>query len=288
MSSILEAVNVTKSFGANTALQDISVQFEEGRIYGLLGRNGAGKTTFLNLITAKFGTTSGKILYRGKDVWEDLHAQSQICYMTERNMFPKDFKVRQLFETAEDFYSGFDMSYAKYLADKFKLDMGKKFKTLSKGYESICKIIMALASDCQLVLMDEPVLGLDAAVRDEFYRIFLEDFAKKPRTYIISTHLIEEVSGIIEEAVIIKSGRLLMKKSVEEMLEMGYCAAGKSDNVDRYTEGRKVIHQEMVGNFKTATIFEPAGQRDTDKAAKLDVEIVPMQLQKLFVHLTGE
>jgi len=289
MSDILLQVDgVSKIFGKNSALKEVSVSFEEGKIYGLLGRNGAGKTTLLNLITAKFAATSGRIHFKNEPVWENPHVQSRICYMTEKNMFPKDFKVKQLFKTAEAFYEGFDSSYALQLAENFRLDTDKKFKHLSKGFESIVKIIIALATSCPLVLMDEPVLGLDAAVRDEFYRVFLENFSRKPRTFIISTHLIEEVSSIIEEAVIIKSGELLLKKSVEELLQMGYCAAGKSDCVDRYAEGRKIIYKEMVGNFKTVTVFEPAAQKDVQAASNLGVELVPVQLQKLFVHLTGD
>ncbi|MDP4094348.1 MAG: ABC transporter ATP-binding protein [Bacillota bacterium] len=288
MGNILEINNVSKTYGKTAALEAINVSFEEGKIYGLLGRNGAGKTTLLNLITNKFEATTGEILLGKESVWENPNAQSKICYMTEKNMFPKEFTVLQLLKSSFDFYENFDLEYALNLAEQFKLNIGKKFKTLSKGFESITKIIIALSTDCPLVLMDEPVLGLDAAVRDKFYRIFLDNFARKPRTFIISTHLIEEVSGIIEEAVIIDSGRLLLKKPVEEMLQMGYCVAGKSNNVDKYAEGRKVVHSEMVGNFKTITIYEPVSQRDNQTAASLDLEIVPVQLQKLFVHLTGD
>lgn len=288
MSSVLEIENITKIYGKKEALKDLNIKLNDNKIYGLLGRNGAGKTTLLNLITNKICATSGQIRYMNENVWENEKAQRNICYMSEKNMFPKDIKVKEIFETAKLFYPDFNMEYALKLAATFKIDLKKKFKSLSKGYESMVKIVIALASNAPLVILDEPVLGLDAAVRDVFYQVLVEDFAENPRTFIISTHLIEEISDLIEEAIIIKDGTLLFQKPVEEILQMGYCVAGKAVNVDNYTKGRKVIHEDLVGNFKTATIFESDDKKDTLMAKELEVDIVPMQLQKLFVHLTAE
>jgi len=288
MSNILEVQNITKSYGSKNALNNVSIKLQENKIYGLLGRNGAGKTTLLNLITNKICATSGQILYMNENVWENGKVQSNICYMTEKNMFPKDMKVKEILETGKLFYPEFDMEYALKLAGIFKIDLKKKFKNLSKGYESMVKIVVALASNAPLVIFDEPVLGLDAAVRDIFYRVLVENFAEKPRTFIISTHLIEEVSDLIEEAIILKEGNLLFQKPVEDILTMGYCVAGKASNVDTYTKGRKVIYEENVGNFKTATIFESEENKNVGLAKELEADIVPMQLQKLFVHLTAD
>lgn len=288
MNNVLEVQSVIKSYGKKNALNNVSLKLDENKIYGLLGRNGAGKTTLLNMITNKISATSGKILYMNENVWENGKVQSNICYMSEKNMFPKDMKVREIFETGKLFYPEFDMGYALNLADIFKIDLKKKFKNLSKGYESMVKIVVALASNALLVILDEPVLGLDAAVRDIFYKVLVENFAEKPRTFIISTHLIEEVSDLIEEAIILKEGNLLLQKPVEDILRMGYCVAGKASNVDAYTKGRKVIYEENVGNFKTATLFESEENKNVGLAKELEVDIVPMQLQKLFVHLTAE
>lgn len=288
MTTILEISNITKIYGKKEALADVSFTLNENKIYGLLGRNGAGKTTLLNLITSKLAADKGHITYMGQEVWENDTVQNKIFYMTEKNMFPKEMKVREIFDTCKLFYSGFDMEYALKLSELFKIDLKKKFKSLSKGYESMVKIVAALSSNTPVVILDEPVLGLDAAVRDVFYRVLVESFSEKPRTYIISTHLIEEIADLIEEAIIIKEGKLLFHKPVEEILQMGYCAAGKASNVDSYTKGRKVIFEEQIGNFKTATIFENPDKKDSTKAGELDVDIVPMQLQKLFIHLTAE
>jgi len=288
MSNTLEVKNITMKYGKKEALSDVSLSLGENKIYGLLGRNGAGKTTLLNLITNKIFATSGEILYMNENVWENEKVQKNICYMSEKNMFPKDMKVKEIFETGKLFYPDFDMEYALKLTDVFKIDLKKKFKSLSKGYESMVKIVIALASNAPLVILDEPVLGLDAAVRDIFYKVLVENFAEKPRTFIISTHLIEEISDLIEEAIIIKDGRLLFQKPVEDILKMGFCVAGKASNVDMYTKDRKVIHEEVVGNFKTATLFEKDDKKDIALAKELEVDIIPMQLQKLFVHLTAE
>lgn len=288
MSYILEVNNISKSYGKQLALDNISFKLTEGKIYGLLGRNGAGKTTFLNILTNNIPETSGDILFDSENVWENASVQSKIYYMTEKNLFPKDMKIKEIFKTSAMFYPEFDMDYALSLAQTFKINLKKKYKTLSKGYESLCKICIALASNAQFVILDEPVLGLDAAVRDLFYKILIENFTKTSRTFLISTHLIEEIADIIEEAIILKNGKLLLHSPVEEILTSGYCVAGKSENVDNYSKGKRIINEELVGNFKTTTIFETKNTSDLELAKELDVEIVPMALQKLFVHLTAE
>lgn len=283
----IQIKNISKKYGNVNALNDVSISIEDKKIYGLLGRNGAGKTTLLNILTNKIYPTSGEILINSENIWENQCIQSQICYMTEKNLYPREMKVLDIFKSAQITYDNFDMDMALNLASYFKLNIKKKNKSLSKGFESILKIIVCLASNAPVAIMDEPVLGLDAAVRDEFYKILLENYVQNPRTLIISTHLIEEISSLIEEAIILHKGRILVKKPVDKLLEEGYCATGKAENVDRYCEGRNVIHSETIGKFKNNTVLEPYEKRDMEYASQLDIEIMPISLQKLFIHMTG-
>lgn len=283
----IEIKNISKKYGSINALNNISITIGDKKIYGLLGRNGAGKTTLLNILANKTPQTSGEILINSKNAWENQNIQCQICYMTEKNMFPREMKIVDIFKSAQMIYDNFDMDAALNLAAHFKLNVKKKNKSLSKGFESILKIIVCLASNTPVVIMDEPVLGLDAAVRDEFYKILLENYAQNPRTFIISTHLIEEISSLIEEAIILHNGKVLIKKPVDELLEEGYCATGKAENVDLYCKGRNVIHSERIGKYVNNTIIEPYQQRDIRYASQLDIEITPISLQKLFIHMTG-
>lgn len=185
--------------------------------------------------------------------------------------------------TGRAFYKGFDKNEAIRLAHEFKLDINKKVKGLSTGYSSIYKLITALCVDVPYVFLDEPVLGLDANHRDMFYKILLESYAARPRTIVISTHLIEEISAIIEEIVIIKEGARHQSAKREELLQGGYCISGKASDVDAYVQGKEVIGIDALGGLKTAYILGKCDQ----SAVGANLEVSKMDLQKLFIQLTN-
>ena len=131
----------------------------------------------------------------------------------------------------------------------------KGFKALSKGYQSIFKLIIALSLNVPYVIFDEPVLGLDANHRELFYSLLLKEFENNERTLIIATHLIEEVSNIIEEVVLIDKGKILLQETVEELLEKGYSISGVAQEVDHYCEGKNVIGYDELGGLKIAYVL---------------------------------
>lgn len=286
--AILETKNLTKSYGAIHALKDFSISLESNRIYGLLGRNGAGKTTFLNLITSRIFADNGEITVLGQNVVENQDVLAKMCYMPEKNLFIPSMKVSEIISSAAKFYETFDMEYALTLCKRFDLSTKKKFKSLSRGYESIVKVIIGLASRAPITIFDEPVLGLDAAVRDLFYRELIEDYANAPRTYIISTHLIEESADVFEEILIIKEGTLIEHLSVEELKERACYVSGKIDVVDSAISGLNVLHSEMIGNVKVSVIFDKLTEDRQKKLSGYDVDISPVSVQKIFIYLTDQ
>lgn len=278
------AINhVSKQFNKVHALEDVTLQFEEGKIYGLLGRNGAGKSTLLNLISNRLFPTAGEITINGRPACENDQAQRLVYLMSEKTFYPETMRVKEVFDWTGRFYKGFDKNEAIRLAHEFKLDITKKVKGLSTGYSSIYKLITALCVDVPYLFLDEPVLGLDANHRDMFYKLLLESYAARPRTIVISTHLIEEISGIIEEIVIIKEGRVIKAQNCEELLSQGYCVSGKASDVDAYVQGKEVIGIDALGGLKTAYIM---GQCDKS-ALDANLEVSKMDLQKLFIQLTN-
>lgn len=281
---MIEVKNVTKQFGAVKALENINLTFEEEKIYGLLGRNGAGKTTLLNLITNRIFPTSGEVLIDGETAVENDSAQEKIYFMSEQNLYPENSTVLGVFKNAQLFYPGFDHKYAIELCKKFALDPKKKVSQLSTGYTSIYKLITALSVQVKYVFLDEPVLGLDANHRELFYQILLENYARNPRTIVISTHLIEEVSSVLEEVVIIKNGTVIRKQTMEEIMESGYSVSGTAAAVDAYIKGKKVLGSETLGGLKTASILGRPKANELPQG----IEVSKMDLQKLFIQLTND
>ncbi|MFA5659068.1 MAG: ABC transporter ATP-binding protein, partial [Oscillospiraceae bacterium] len=253
--SMVKVNNITKCYKDVTALKNFSVEFEEGKIYGLLGRNGAGKSTLLNLITNRIFPTEGEVTVDGENVLENDNALSKIYGMSEKNVYPEDFKVKAAFKWTKEFYPEFDMDYAQELSKKFLLDTKKKLNGLSTGYTSIAKVIMALASNAPIILLDEPVLGLDANHRDLFYKLLVEDYSKNPRTIVISTHLIEEVAMVIEQVVIIKNGEKILDEPTETVLSKGYSISGPAGRVDEFSKGKQILGEDAIGGLKTVHIM---------------------------------
>lgn len=279
----ITCTQVSKTFKDIRALDNVSLSFEEGKIYGLLGRNGAGKTTLLNCITGRLFPTGGEIRVDGELSMENEKALRKLFYMGQQELYPEEMTVQKVFAWTKLIYGNFDTEYAYALCEKFGLNPKKKTSKLSTGYRSIYKLITALAVDVPYLLLDEPVLGLDAGHREMFYRELLESYGRNPRTIVLSTHLIEEAASLLEEVIILHNGRVMCHKTCEELLHSGYTVSGKQSEVDAFVAGKQVLSQQSIGGLKTAVIY---GQPEKDMPETL--ETGRMDLQKLFVAMTEE
>lgn len=268
---------LSKQYGPVTALDGVSLSLEDGKIYGLLGRNGAGKSTLMKLMSDRIRPTAGEILVDGKSVHNNA---GRIYMMSEENLYVDSMKVRDIFRWTGEFYGGFDQALADRLCEEFELNPKKKATSLSTGYKSICKLITALCVDADYIFMDEPVLGLDAGHRELFYRSLLETYADRPRMFLLSTHLIEEVAGVIEDVIIIDKGKILRTDSVENLLRSGYNITGAAAAVDDYCRGKEVLGCDTVGGIKTAAVLGRA------EAVPAGLTVSPLDLQKLFIRMT--
>lgn len=278
----IQIKNVTKKYKDVTALDNVSFSFEYGKIYGFLGRNGAGKSTLINIIANRIFADSGEITIDDIPAKENMKIHDKIFCMSEADLYDKSLKVKELFKWIDRFYDDFDKAKAFEIAGKFNLDTNRKFKALSKGYQSIFKLTVALSLNVPYVIFDEPVLGLDANHRELFYELLLKDYETNERTIIIATHLIEEVANIIEEVILIDKGKVLLQDNVGSLLETGYSVSGLADEVDTYCVGKNVIGYDELGNLKIAYVL---GEK-TPLPKTGNLSLSAMNLQKLFVKLT--
>lgn len=279
----IELKNVSKSFGGVKALSDVSVSFGGGKIYGLLGSNGAGKTTMLNIITNRLYADSGEVLIDGERAPGRDRALGKVYMMAEQNLFPDSMKVKAAISVTADFIPGFDTELALELGKKFGLPLNKKVKALSTGYASILRIVLALSAGTPYVIFDEPVLGLDAQHRDMFYRLLMEHCGGGEQTVIISTHLIQEAAPLIEHAVIIKDGEIIRNAPAEELKGAAHTVTGPAGLVDGYTAGRRVLSATSIGGLKTACV-----EGEPDARVPAGLEVSPMGLQDYFISLMNE
>lgn len=280
----IEIKNVSKSFGSTRALDQVSLSIAEGKIYGLLGNNGAGKTTLLNIITNRLYPDNGEVLIDGGLVADNDRALGKVFLMGEQNLYPDDMRVNKAFAVTRLFYPNFNIQYANELACRFELNTKKKITSLSTGYASIFRFVLALSVNTPYLLLDEPVLGVDAQHRDMFYKLLIEKYSENPCTILISTHLIQEVANLIEHALIIKNGRIIKDMPREELLESGYTVSGPAALVTSYLSGRKVLSVSSLGGLKTACVQGKAESDDLPAG----LELGHLGLQDYFISLMNE
>nr|WP_294491762.1 ABC transporter ATP-binding protein [uncultured Mediterraneibacter sp.] len=174
----IQIKNVSKQYREIAALDNISVSFEYGKIYGFLGRNGAGKSTLISIIANRIFADSGEVFIDGIQARENMDVHEKIFCMSETDLYDTGLKIKEQFKWISRFYDSFNIKKAFEIAEKFGLDTGKNFKALSKGYQSVFKLTVALALEVPYVIFDEPVLGLDANHRELFYDLLLKDYEK--------------------------------------------------------------------------------------------------------------
>jgi ABC-2 type transport system ATP-binding protein len=285
--TVVRADGLTKRYGSFTAVDAVDFRLEENRIYGLLGRNGAGKTTIMQLLTGQLFPDGGELEVFGRTPAEHADVLRRICFIAESQRYPDSFHASHVFTAAPWFFEHWDAEFAERLIDDFRLPTRRPIKKLSRGQLSAVGVIVGLASRAPLTFFDEPYLGLDAVARQIFYDRLLEDYAEHPRTIVLSTHLIDEVANLLEHVIVIDQGRILLDRDADEVRGSATTVAGATASVDAFVADRPVIGREGLGGLASVTVDGRLDQADRIHAAELGLELAPVSLQQLIVHMTG-
>lgn len=276
---MIQLNRVTKQYGQAAVLKNITLSIDEPGIYCLLGRNGAGKTTLLKSIAGYQNITSGTIQVDGRTI-TTATLDTGVSYIEN---FAKHFNlpVRRLLRIASEVNPNYDYDFASEMMERFELDGKKKFNHLSLGMKTMVSTIICLASNKDVILLDEPVLGFDAIMRVEFYDMLAESFQKHPRIIIVSTHIIEEIAKTIQKLIIIDKGSIRFFDTLQAVEAKAFSVSGLQKDVAAATRGLNVIRQDAVGGLATSYIF------DTPPAQTASLEIHPLSLQDFFIQMVG-
>ncbi|MEX0417016.1 ATP-binding cassette domain-containing protein [Bacillus sp. C30] len=277
---MIKLSNVTKDYGKNEGLRNFSVTLDSPGIYCLLGKNGAGKTTFLKLIAGHHNASAGQVTVKGNLV--NMMRMPEQVYFVPSDAEHFNMRIKDLFKTANELHNQFDLNFAIGIARKFKLDLNKKYEQASFGMKVMVNTILGMASNKDVIILDEPVLGFDAITRKKFYDLLQECNEEKPKIIIVSTHLIDEISSVAEKLLIIDKGELKLYADTNDIDEMAYSVTGPVDVVEQVTKGLNIIGKKNVGGFVSQYIFDKPIE-DTDT-----VIISPLGLQDFFISLVGE
>ena len=215
---IIELSQLTRRFGARTALDSVSLSLPRGAVYGLVGANGAGKTTLIRHVLGLLKAESGSVRVFGLDPVDDpAGVLSRIGYLSEENDLPGWMRIDELMRYSQAFYPGWDAGYADELRQAFALDGAARIKTISKGQKARTGLLIALAHRPELLVLDEPSSGLDPIVRRDILGAVIRTIAHEGRTVLFSSHLLDEVEAVADHVTMIDHGKIVLSAPLEEI-----------------------------------------------------------------------
>lgn len=281
---IIQCNQLSKNFRKKTAIKNINCQFQKGKIYGLIGLNGSGKTTLLQLLCGRLIPTNGTATIDGKIILENSTLiQSMVL---ANNYVPKtSMSIGSYYQTGKLNYPAWDEDYFQELVHIFNINLKGNISSLSFGNLTLFHIIFALATKAAFVLLDEPTTGLDALNRDKLYQMIAKEHERTDRTFIISTHQIDEMSNLFEEILMLKAGELFLNKSTLELLENAYFIRGDADQLTQIIQHKNILATEQFGNTQILATYDEFSESEKQDYRDKGIDFSTIPIQKLFIYL---
>ncbi|MFB9955771.1 ABC transporter ATP-binding protein [Cellulomonas denverensis] len=285
MTTAIDVRAVSRSFGRTAVLHDLDFQVPRHAILGLLGRNGAGKTTIMSIIAGQDRPSSGEVLVEGHTPFEHAPTLNTIRYIRDSQRYPDDYYLRHVLRIAPAFAPQWDAELAAFLVDSFALQAKVQVKKYSRGQLSALGIVLGLASRTPITLLDEPYLGLDVTARRVFYDALLRDLADHPRTVVLSTHLVAESESLFDRVVILDHGRVATAGDRDEVVGGLVQLSGSTGAVGELIAGFDVLRKDVIGGLCSALV-----RTDNDlttAAHRLGIQVSGGSLQDLVASYGG-
>lgn len=286
---VVECQGLSKHFGRTVALNNLTFSIKKNAITGLVGANGAGKTTLLKILAGYLRKTAGEVRVFGERPFNSLKVAANTIFIDDNLALPATLSIAEILEAGRLFYPGWDHGLARRLFDYFSFNPRQLHKNLSKGKRSTFNMILGLSARSVLTIFDEPTVGMDAAVRKDFYRALLQDYLQHPRTIIISSHLLKEIEDILEEILLLREGQKRLQLSASALREYALGLRGEEALVKRFIAGREVYRREHFGKNSLFVVLRnsfSAAERHKARAAGL--EIMAVSAEDLCVYLTSK
>ncbi|QBP39738.1 ATP-binding cassette domain-containing protein [Paenisporosarcina antarctica] len=238
---MIKCKDLSKKYHSAHALTNLSCDIKENTITGVIGRNGAGKTTFMKLVAGYLKKTTGEIQVMGENPFTSLKVSANTIFIDDQMSFPTSLNLEELLDSFAMFYPNWNMPLAKELMTYFKLPQNTYIQNLSKGMRSTFHAIIGFAARCPLTIYDEPTTGMDAAVRKDFYRALLKDYLAFPRTILISSHYLDEIENLLEDVLIIHEKHTFLHTSVSKLKESVIGVKGEKGAVESFM----LMHEKL-------------------------------------------
>ncbi len=276
---VIKANNISKRYDESYALDNIDIEVSKGQIMGLIGPNGAGKSTFLQSVLGLL-KTEGSLEVLGLDPRKDRHKLlKEVCSITDVAVLPKWMTVQQLLSYMDGVHPGFSIDKCKSILSRTNIKLHSKIKVLSRGMVVQLHLSLVMAIDAKILILDEPTLGLDLVYRKDFYSQLIEDYYEGDKTILISTHQVEEIEGVLSDAVFMNQGRIVMQDSIESINKKYLELRPDQNSIATAKSLNPMHHRTELG--REVLLFE---DMDKDKLMELG-EVRPPVIADLFMAI---
>ncbi len=282
---MLEMKNVTKTFGSFTALDDLTMTVPKGAVYGLVGPNGAGKSTAIRHLTGVFRQDSGDVTLEGQPIFENPNAKVRIGYIPDDIFYFPSATLEDMRKFYRGLYPGFDDALFERLYTIFNLPKKGPIRLFSKGMQKQAAFHLTLCTRPDVMILDEPVDGLDPVMRRQVWSLILADVAERGTTVLISSHNLRELEDVCDHVGIMDHGRMLLERSLADMQG----ATHKLQIVGDAPEGLEILHEASSGRLKTYIVRGTAEEISEKAAAAAPAyfDVLPLSLEEIFIYELG-
>lgn len=286
---MIEVRNVIKEFDGFRALDNLSMTVPTGSVYGLVGPNGAGKSTIIRHLTGIYRQDSGEILVDGVPVFETPEVKSRIAYIPDEIFYYANASIREMMDFYRSIYPHFDAERFKKLADVFGLDPKRQMRRLSKGMQKQAAFWIAVSLRPEILILDEPVDGLDPVMRRQIWSIIMSDVAENGTTVLVSSHNLRELEDVCDSVGIMNKGKIMIERSLDELQENIIKIQLALPDGEVLPEGLDILHKSNTGRLQSL-IMHGTQEEITEKlqsAHPLFIDAVPLTLEEIFIYELG-
>lgn len=286
--TVIQTNNLVKQFNKKTALNKLSLNIPQNSITGLIGRNGSGKTTLMKILSGQLDATSGSVTVFDENPMDNIMVLQNLIYTCHNFGYQRDLNLNSILRNYNTLFTNFDLEFANKLIKYFDLSPRMKYKNLSQGMGSIFNFLAALSCRCKLTMFDEPILGMDITVRRAAYDILLRDYTEHPRTFLISSHLFNELEGVLSDVLLIEKGEKVLYGNIDEIRHSAYRIDGGATQIDSFIYNKNVIERQNTTVQSFAIIFEPLTPVVKSEINQYGLAISPVRIEDLCIYLTKQ
>jgi ABC-2 type transport system ATP-binding protein len=289
---MIEMKNVSKAFNRFNAVENVSLSIKKGTIYGLIGSNGAGKTTLIKLLAGIYQQEKGEVTIEGHSVYENVSLKQKIFYIPDQPYFLSHYTTKQMARFYKSIYPSWSEDRFQKLVELFEINLNKKIHSFSKGWQRQIAFVLAFSANPEVLILDEPMDGLDPVVRKKVKNILIQDVAEREMTILISSHNLREIEDICDHIGIIHKGTVIMEKELDELksdihkVQVAY----KNGVPERLQHQLTILHTEKRGSV---ILYIVRGEEEKiaeliRKTNPVVFDLLPLTLEEIFIYEMGD